>query len=408
MYIEILVLTLQDQNKQKKNKMSKIKFITGDVLPKVSQVAQVVNQKNTISILENLMLETFNGQFLNITASDGETWLLVSTGVEIIEGDVKCCINAQRLNTALRSLGNDMEVVVEFNEQSHIAKFNYTSGNFELPFLDADEFPNPSNASENNVNVELLNNFLVNGLGFTEFATDTDSLHPQFNGIHVDFIKNEENGKSSMVFVATDTRKLIKYTQDFEDGIDVDELNGKGFTLPKKAAITILQLLANADGNASCMITFNEQNFSLKNENSVLSTRLINGRFPNYNAVIPTDNNKMAIIGKDAIIGALKRVMAFANQKTLMATLTFEDNKIKLETRDIDFNTAAQEIVECNYTDEPITIGFPCNGLIDVVKNVRCDNVAIKMSEPQRAGLIIPSSQPVGTEYVSIQMPMQV
>jgi DNA polymerase-3 subunit beta len=100
--------------------------------------------------------------------------------------------------------------------------------------------------------------------------------------------------------------------------------------------------------------------------------------------------------------------MAFANQKTMMATLTFENNQITLKTQDIDYSVSAQEIIDCNYNNEPITIGFPCNGLIEVIKNVRCDDVAIKMSEPQRAGLIIPSSQPVDTEYVSIQMPMQV
>ena len=388
--------------------MSKIKFNTGGVVPKVAQVAQVVNQKNTISALENLMLETYNGKFLTITASDGETWLLVSAPVEIVEGDVKCCINAQRLNTALRSLGANMDVEVDFNDDSHIAKFKYKSGNFELPFLDADEFPNPSTSNNNDTKVELLNEFLLNGLGLTEFATDNDSLHPQFNGIHIDFVTDATTNTSSMVFVGTDTRKLVRYTQCFEKGVEIGELNGKGFTLPKKAAIIILQLLASQDGHDSCIVTFNEQNFTLESVNSKLSTRLINGRFPNYNTVIPTDNNKMAVVNKDAIIGALRRVMAFANTKTLMATLTFENNQIKLETKDIDYNTAAQEVVDCNYNDEPITIGFPCNGLIEVIKNVRCDDVAIKMSEPQRAGLIIPSSQPVDTEYVSIQMPMQV
>ena len=389
--------------------MSKIKFNTSEVVPKVAQVAQVVNQKNTISILENVVLTTHNGMFLNITASDGETWFLTSARLEQVEGDVKCCINASRLTTALKTLGNDKVIEVEFNEQSHIAKFIYANGNFELPFLDADEFPNPShtdNSQEAASIIELHSKHLVNGIGLTEFATDTDSLHPQFNGIHIDFKANENNGKTQMVFVGTDTRKLVRYTEDFE--ITVEELHGKGFTLPKKAASTILQMLATSDDGDTCTIKFNEQNFTLSNESSELSTRLIMARFPNYNAVIPTNQDKMAIVNREALIGALRRVMAFANQKILLATLTFADNKVVLNTQDIDYNTAAQEIVACTYTDEPITIGFPCNGLIDVVKNVRCTDVAIKMSDPTKAGLIIPSAQDVGTEYVSIQMPMQV
>lgn len=385
--------------------MSKIKFKTGEVVPKVAQVVQVVNQKNTISILENVLLQHLTGENMNITASDGETWLTINTNVEHVDGEVNCCINAQRLNTALRSLGMDMDVEVEFNEQSHIAKFNYKSGNFELPFLDADEFPNPSTNGET-VNVELLNAHLLNGLGLTEFATDNDSLHPQFNGIHIDFEKQEENALGQIVFVSTDTRKLVKYTQKLD--VSLESLYDKGFTLPKKAATIILQLLAGSEINESCFMSFNEQSLSLEGKGARLSTRLIAGRFPNYNAVIPTNNDKMAIVNRDCLIGALKRVMAFANQKTLMSTLTFENNHILLKTQDIDYNTSAQEIVECTYTDEPITIGFPCNGLIDVVKNVRCENVAIKMADPTRAGLIIPSSQPVGTEYISIQMPMQI
>lgn len=403
MYIEILVLTLQKQNE---NKMSKIRFKTSEMLPKVAQVAQVVNNKNTISILENILFEHSGGEVMNITASDGETWLTINTNVEHIDGNVNCCINAQRLNTALRSLGNDMVVEAEFNEQSHIAKFNYTRGNFELPFIDAENFPNPSTTDEKEILVEFLNEHLLNGIGLTEFATDTDSLHPQFNGIHIDFEKQVDNSLSQIVFVATDTRKLVKYTQKLD--VSLESLYEKGFTLPKKAASIILQLLVSGNDSESGYMSVGEQNLSLECNGARLSTRLINGRFPNYNAVIPTNNDKMAIVEKDAILGALKRVMAFANQKTMMATLSFEKDFIVLETKDIDYSTSAKETIQCTYTGEPINIGFPCNALIDVVKNVRCDKVAIKMSEPTKAGLIIPSSQPVGTEYISIQMPMQV
>ena len=387
--------------------MSKIRFKTSDVLPKVSQVAQVVNQKNTISILENVMIEAPNtgGEYINITASDGETWLTVNTKVEGIDGETKCCINAVRLNNALKSLDNDMLVEVEFMESSHIAKFHYPSGNFELPFLDADEFPNPSTTTTETTTVELLNKHLMNGIGLTGFATDTDSLHPQFNGIHIDFT-NENNGLGQMVFVSTDTRKLVKFTQNLD--VSLETLVGKGFTLPKKAASIILQLIANNDENASCFMDFNEQAFALEGNGARMSTRLIAGRFPNYNAVIPQDYNKEAIVNRDNFVSALRRVMAFANQKTMMATLTFENGQVVFETKDIDYNTSAKETMECSYTGDSIIIGFPCNGLTEVVKNVQSELVSIKMSEPSKAALIAPNEQVENTEYISIQMPMQV
>ena len=389
--------------------MKKIHFSVGNVLPKVAQVAQLVNQKNTIPILENVMLQSYNGQFLNITASDGETWLLVSTKVELIEDNIEYCVNAQRLNTALKSLGSNEEVVAEFNEQNHIAKFIYSSGNFELPFLDGVNFPNPSPTSqteENTFAIELESKRLFNGISLTEFATDNDSLHPQFNGIHVDFVNNEEKNVTQIIFVSTDTRKLVRYTQDLNSRYD--EFNGKGFTLPKKAALTIIQILSNQENEQSCAITFNDRNFVIQTDSSKLSTRLIAGNFPNYNLVIPTNYDKKAIVGRDSLIGALKRVMAFANQKTLMATLTFDDNHIVLDTKDIDYNTSAQEIIDCTYYGEPIEIGFPCNGLIDVVRNVRNESVQIKMIDSTKAGMIIPSEEPDDEEYVSIQMPMQI
>ena len=389
--------------------MKKIHFSVGNVLPKVAQVAQLVNQKNTIPILENVMLQSYNGQFLNITASDGETWLLVSTKVELIEENIEYCVNAQRLNTALKSLGSNEEVVAEFNEQNHIAKFIYSSGNFELPFLDAVNFPNPSTTSqtkENTFAIELESKRLFNGISLTEFATDNDSLHPQFNGIHVDFVNNEEKNVTQIIFVSTDTRKLVRYTQDLNSRYD--EFNGKGFTLPKKAALTIIQILSNQENEQSCAITFNDRNFVIQTDSSKLSTRLIAGNFPNYNLVIPTNYDKKAIVGRDSLIGALKRVMAFANQKTLMATLTFDDNHIVLDTKDIDYNTSAQEIIDCTYYGEPIAIGFPCNGLIDVVRNVRNESVQIKMIDSTKAGMIIPSEELDDEEYVSIQMPMQI
>lgn len=389
--------------------MKKIHFSVGNVLPKVAQVAQLVNQKNTIPILENVMLQSYNGQFLNITASDGETWLLVSTKVELIEDNIEYCVNAQRLNTALKSLGSNEEVVAEFNEQNHIAKFIYSSGNFELPFLDGVNFPNHSPTSqteENTFAIELESKRLFNGISLTEFATDNDSLHPQFNGIHVDFVNNEEKNVTQIIFVSTDTRKLVRYTQDLNSRYD--EFNGKGFTLPKKAALTIIQILSNQENEQSCAITFNDRNFVIQTDSSKLSTRLIAGNFPNYNLVIPTNYDKKAIVGRDSLIGALKRVMAFANQKTLMATLTFDDNHIVLDTKDIDYNTSAQEIIDCTYYGEPIAIGFPCNGLIDVVRNVRNESVQIKMIDSTKAGMIIPSEEPDDEEYVSIQMPMQI
>lgn len=389
--------------------MKKIHFSVGNVLPKVAQVAQLVNQKNTIPILENVMLQSYNGQFLNITASDGETWLLVSTKVELIEDNIEYCVNAQRLNTALKSLGSNEKVVAEFNEQNHIAKFIYSSGNFELPFLDGVNFPNPSptnQTEENTFAIELESKRLFNGISLTEFATDNDSLHPQFNGIHVDFVNNEEKNVTQIIFVSTDTRKLVRYTQDLNSRYD--EFNGKGFTLPKKAALTIIQILSNQEKEQSCAITFNDRNFVIQTDSSKLSTRLIAGNFPNYNLVIPTNYDKKAIVGRDSLIGALKRVMAFANQKTLMATLTFDDNHIVLDTKDIDYNTSAQEIIDCTYYGEPIEIGFPCNGLIDVVRNVRNESVQIKMIDSTKAGMIIPSEEPDDEEYVSIQMPMQI
>lgn len=382
-----------------------IKFKTSDVLPKVNQLAGLVGSKNIIKIFESLLFQV-NGNNITITASDSETWFSLNAPLsEIASGETTSfCIDAAKFKTALSTLESNELVELELDDARHIANFKYTNGHFELPFNDGSDFPNTETQNKDELfSINIACGHLLSGIDATLFATDTDELRPQMSGVHIDFVS--DNNKTKMVYAATDTRKLVRFKEDVEFG---EELVGKGFTLPKKAAHVISQyLLKVTDLDNTMKLRFNEtQLVELENTEMKLSTRVVAGRYPNYNAVIPIYERNFAFVKRDAFVSALRRVMPFGNQKTQMVVLSFKQNQIVVSADDMDYNTSAKEMFPCEYNGEEINIGFPANAMIEVVKNVSCEDVCIKLFDATRPAVVEPKLQTENFEYISIQMPM--
>jgi DNA polymerase-3 subunit beta len=388
--------------------MKMIKFKASDVLPSVVQLAQLCNNKNIIRMFDYLRFETENG--MNITGSDGETWMSLNVPLFTpTDEKLAFCIDSQKLTLGLRSLG-DAIVELELNDESHIATFKYNNGQFELPYLDASEYPMSSDVPNGKlVSLQINSKDLFSGINTTEFAVDNDELRPQMCGIHVDFIADEQ-GKKELVFVATDTRKLVR----FKENIMFDDCAiGCGFTIPKKPSSVISNYLSMSnltDGDGMAMnVEFDDSKFTISNHVMKMSTRLANGRYPNYDAVLPEyPNDKVVVIARDAFISALRRVSAFGNQKTQMVVLTFENNIVEISASDVDYSTRAKETFPCEYNGEMVQIGFTCSAFVDVIKNVKSENVRIKLISGQRAAMVLPDEQVENTDYVSIQMPMMI
>ena len=388
--------------------MKEIKFKASDVLPSVVQLAQLCNNKKIIRMFDYLRFETENG--MNITGSDGETWMSLNVPLFTpTDEKLAFCIDSQKLTLGLRSLG-DAIVTLELNDDTHIATFKYENGQFELPFVDANEYPMSSDVPNGElVSLQINSKDLFNGINTAEFAVDSDELRPQMCGIRVDFIADEQD-KKELVFVATDTRKLVRFKETIMFN---DEAIGRGFTIPKKPSSVIANYISSSNlnnGDGMMMnVEFDNSKFSISNHVMKLSTRLANGKYPNYNAVLPEyPNDKVAIVSRDAFISALRRVSTFGNQKTQMIVLKFENNIAEISASDVDYSTSAKETFPCEYNGAMMQIGFTCSALVEVIKNVQSEKVRIKMIDETRAAMVLPDEQAEDTDYVSIQMPMMI
>ena len=378
--------------------MTKIVFNVDELLPKLVQVSQVVSQKNTIRILDFVRCSTAFDE-LTFTASDNETWLSVSTKVSVDGDDALFCIEASKLIATLRMLGG-ATVSLELDEKRKIAKGNYGNGFFEMPYVDAEEFPMSvvvGELKELVMPASHLRNLLQQPL----FAVSNDNLHPTMTCIRLDFANDK------VVSCGTDSRILVRYTQD-ENNIGLGE---DGINVPQKPANVISQLLSALSDDEKVNIGFNETQFKVLAKSSFsLSTRLNTGRYPNYNAVIPQDNEFHVGIKKDELVSALRRVLPFGNSKIYAVTCLFTTNRLKLSTKDVDFSTAATENVSCEYRGDEFKIGFNGNQLMEAVKNINTEDgeVIIALKAPERAAVVMPKKQVDGREYISIVMPLMV
>ena len=379
--------------------MTKIKFNVDELLPKLMQVAKVVGAKNTIRVLDFVRFEA-SPSGITLTASDNETWLSVnvSSNVNVDGENALFCIEASKLIASLSMLGGE-DVVLELDDARKIAKGNYGSGFFEMPYIDGDEFPMSvvtGDTKELTMKAANLRTLLQQPL----FAVGNDDLHPTMTCLRLDF----QNEKS--ISCGTDGRMLVRYTQNGESNIDDDGIN-----IPQKPANVIAQMLLTLEVDDEVQVAFNTTQFIVSSKSSFsLSTRLNTGRYPNYNAVIPQDNELVAVVAKDALVGALRRVVPFGNAKICAVVFNFNTNTLNVSARDIDYNTSASEDVPCKFNGDVFKIGFNGNHMIEAVKNAPSQkgNIYIKLKAPERAAIVAPDVDTDGSEYISMVMPLMI
>ena len=382
--------------------MKTIKFMSDEILPSLSMVSSVVNQKNSLPILNDVRIETKDdgngGMVMLMMASDSETWLAMKTPCSGGDTDVTLCIEAKSLLQALRNLGGK-PVTMTIDEDSHVVKCDYGNGHFSLPFESANEFPMPlatlDDAKEKRIDAQKL----LTAIEKAGFATANDELRPVMNGVHFDFFPD------GMVSVASDGHKLAKYkdltiTHDGTENTVID-----GYTLPKKPCHTLLSVLGNTVAG-DVKVTFNDRMVVVNNTMFKMTTRLIEGRYPNYDAVIPKENNKIALVDKAAFVSALKRVLPMGNSNSELVALGFNSGNMTISAEDFDFSKSASEDVCCDYTQEPFSIGFKGSVLLQMLQNIDGDVVKLAMSDASRAGVISEDKSHECYDYTSIIMPM--
>lgn len=369
-----------------------MKFIVSStgLFSHLQAISRVINSKNSLPILDCFLLELTDGT-LSITASDSETTLTTSIETNGCDGDGRLAINSKTILDALKEIP-EQPLTFEINENNEVI-VKYQNGKYSLMGQNADEYPQTTGLGSNAVHVTLDAQILTNGITRALFATADDELRPVMNGVYFDITTED------ITFVASDGHKLVRNKNFKSHG------NEKAaFILPKKPATLLKNLLPKEMGDVQ--IDFDDRNAVFTLENYSMTCRLIEGRYPNYNSVIPSDNPFKATIDRAAFISALKRVSVFSSAASSLIKLSLEMNSIQISGQDIDFSTSAEETLMCQYDGNPLSIGFKSTFLIDILNNMSSQEVVLELKDAARAGVIVPIEQNEEEDLLMLLMPM--
>ncbi|HHV86224.1 MAG TPA: DNA polymerase III subunit beta [Petrimonas sp.] len=370
-----------------------MKFVVSSaaLLSHLQAISRVINSKNTLPILDCFLLE-LDGNVLTITAADNETRLETKVEVNSSEGAGSLAINSKNLLDPLRELP-DQPLTFDVNDETLEIYIYYHNGKYNFVGLKGDEYPRPKELKESAIGLNIPAGTLFNGINRTVFATADDELRPVMNGIYFDITADD------LTFVASDGHKLVRVIHK-----DVQGDGRSSFILPKKPANLLRSLLPKEDGTVE--VKFDENNAYIILSNFVMICRFVEGRYPNYNSVIPQNNPNNVTLDRLALLNALKRVSVFSNPASSLVKLQMSEDKIVVSAQDIDFLTSAEEIIPCQYNGNVMNIGFKAVFLIDILNNIPSTDVIIELSDPSRAGIILPAENEENEEMLTLLMPM--
>ena len=370
-----------------------MKFIVSSskLFQQLQAVGRVIAPKNSLQILEDVLFD-LNGTKLTLTASDGETTIRTSLDVESAEGVGKVAFQAKLLLETLKEF-SEQPLTFAIDDQNF--GLNITSENGTYSFVGANGNEYPEIQLEESVTGEFTTstNVLLDAINKTIFCTADDELRPVMNGIFFDLAEDK------LTMVATDAHRLVRYTNS---GVKVAA--PISFILPKKPANILRNVLGKED--AEVKVSFGEKNARFAFGATLIVCRQIEGRFPNYNAVIPQNNQNKVVVDRQTIINACKRVAVFANTGTSLLKLALSENKITISAQDIDFSTSAEETIACSYEGAPMAIGFKAPFLIEIFNSISSSEVLIELADPARAGLILPMENEENQDLLMLLMPM--
>ncbi|WP_028912990.1 DNA polymerase III subunit beta [Prevotella sp. MA2016] len=358
---------------------------------KLVALSRVINSKNALPILGDFLFEIENN-ILHLTASDSEN--VMKTQLELTEsdGDFKFAIGNHDLLEAVKGF-SEQPITFDVNQEQSLVKITYQNGLFSLPVDNADEFPAVQPISEFAKSITLPNALLAENINRSIFATAQDELRPVMNGIYFDLTADH------LAVVASDGHKLVR-----NKIFTIKSEEPSAFILPKKPANLLKNLLGKDGGDV--VIRFDERNAEVNYGDGILQCRLIEGRYPNYNSVIPQNNPNEVRLDRQTLLAALRRVQPFANDSSNLVRFHVEGSTFQLDAEDFDFSKTATERMTCEYNGVPMSIGFKGNAFIEILGNIECTDVIIQLADSSRAGLVLPSEQPENQEVIMLMMPM--
>ncbi|MBQ6193486.1 MAG: DNA polymerase III subunit beta [Prevotella sp.] len=358
---------------------------------RLQTLARVINSKNSLPILDSFLFEVRNQQ-LFITASDSENVMRSVLALDQVDGEGNFAVPNRTLLDAMKELP-EQPLTFDIDLNTLTIKIIYQNGLYNFTAQSADEYPRVQPIPDGATVITIDSQTLADNISRSIFATAQDELRPVMNGIYFDLTPNSLN------VVASDGHKLVR-----NKNFTIKSENPAAFILPKKPA-TLLKNVLGKDGG-DVVIKFDDRSAEISFADGVLFCRLIEGRYPNYNSVIPQNNPNQLNIDRRSLIGALKRVLPFASESSQLIRFHLEAGKLELSSEDIDFATSAKEVVTCEYAGQSMNIGFKGSSLSEILNNLQGDEVQIELADPSRAGIIVPAQQPENEDVLMLIMPM--
>lgn len=360
----------------------------------VSSVSKVINSKNALAILNNFLF-VLDDNTLTITASDLENRLTARVPVTEAEGSGSFCIDARRLVDLLKEMP-DQGITFNIDDNNLAVEITYPSGNYNLIALNGNEYPSNNNDDEDIEKLEFTcpTEQLIKGIDNTLFAVGNDDLRPQMMGILWD-IKPD-----AITFVATDTRKLVKYRNEMSaPGVEGSCI------IPIKPATVIKNVFAKEQ---EVKITIEPKSATFESPSFTFNCRFIKGTFPDYNRVIPANNPYTLTIDRHSFLNAVRRVGVFVDPGHGLVKFKLTPDKLIMKAQDNNYLTSAWESVPCDFTGSEMVIGFSAPYLIEIFGTLSTSDIVIKLSDPSRPGVFLPSENDTDSELLMLLMPMTV
>ena len=342
------------------------------LLSRLQSISKVIASKNSLPILDSFLFN-LEGNTLTVTASDAETRLVTSVDVMNAQGAGLFAVSAKILLDPLKELPE--QPLTFARDVVGIVADRPTAGH---------PFP---------ISISMDAQMLLNGISRSLFATADDELRPVMNGVYFDIHTDD------LTFVASDGHKLVRLRN-----LAVKSPERASFILPKKPANLLKNLLAKE--SEQVLIKFDDNNAYITCTNFEMVCRLIEGRYPNYNSVIPQENPFKVTIDRISFLNALKRVSVFSNPASSLVKLHLKDSLITVSAQDIDFSTSAEERIVCQFDGTELSIGFKATYLIEILGNISSEEVVLELADPSRAGLIVPSENDEDEDLLMLLMPM--
>lgn len=370
-----------------------MKFIVSSsaLLKQLSGINGVITTNPLVPILENFLFEIKEGTLI-VTASDLQTSMITQIEVEAKE-DGSIAVPARILLDTLKNLP-EQPVTFTIDENTYSIEISSDNGRYKLAGENATDFPQVLTI-ERGQSVDISSQVLGNAIANTIFATSNDDLRPAMSGVYLNI------SDTNTTFVATDGHRLVRYRR-----VDVASDNTSAIIIPRKALNLLKTSLPSENTNVN--IEFNNSAAFFRFNNLQMICRLIDERFPDYENVIPMNNGNIISINRMELLGSLRRIAIYSNKTTHQVRLKITGNEFSVSAEDLDFSNEANERLNCEHDGEDIEIGFNARFLIEMLNNLTSKDIQIRLSEPNRAGLIFPKEKDDNEDVLMLVMPVMI